>query len=160
MCKEMPFVEPAAQGRKKYFRFRKVIFEDGTSGHALETRYTYQQARHPVCGPRGGRAYQLFYRQAYYADGVFYRMANRRDDGGAWRNVLVPIDGPLWDAYPIQTERESLPSISIQCSDGRPVATSGAIAWYDGCGASFADAVAPWLGLTRAMRRREDRRAA
>jgi hypothetical protein len=159
MCKEIPLVEPAAHGGKKYFRYRKVLFGDGTSGHALETRYTYQRARRPVCGPRGGRAYQIFYRQAYYADGIFYRMANHRDERGAWRNILVPIDGRLWDAYPIQTKREGMPSISIQCGDGRPVSTSGALSWYNGCGASFADAVAPWAGLTRTMRKRPSGKA-
>ena len=30
MCTIKPFTEPAATGGKKYFRYRKVVFEDGT----------------------------------------------------------------------------------------------------------------------------------
>ena len=93
MCTIKPFVEPAATGGRKYFRYRKVTFEDGTQGRALETRYTWASARRPCEGPRGGRAYQTFYRTAYWAEGRFWRMANVPTPEG-WENRLVPIDGP------------------------------------------------------------------
>lgn len=153
MCIIKPFVEPAAAGRKKYFRYRKVVFEDGTQGRAMETRYTWASAKRPCEGPRGGRCYQTFYRTAYWAGGRFWRMANVPTESG-WENRLAPIDGPVWDTYPLQSAAEGVPVVRVSCEGGRPVGVTGDLAWHEGCGAAFGDAMAPWLGLDRKPRAR------
>lgn len=153
MCTIRPFTEPAAMGGKKYFRYRKVTFQDGTQGRALETRYTWASARRPCEGPRGGRAYQVFYRIAYWAEGRFWRMANVPTETG-WENRLLPIDGPVWDAYPLQSAAEGVPAVRVSCEGGRPVSVSGDVTWYEGCGATFEAAMSGWLGLDRQPRAR------
>lgn len=133
MSTTYPYAEPKdAKGRPVFYaRFRTLRTASGDPLQVQTTRYTWQIAKRPVTGPRGGRNYQEFARTVYYAGGVFYRARNYQDAQGRWYNGLEPVTGTIWDAHPLYTQqRGDAPSVSIRCSDGQPVMACDAEACY------------------------------
>lgn len=154
--------EPADEGKRQSFRFRKIIDADGTEVRALTTRYSYAEGRFVRNdGPRGGKRVHTFPRQAYYLDGRFYRISRAPLDseGREWTAFLAPISGTIVDVYPLQSAQEGIPDVAIVCRDGFPMSVSGALPWSSDSGIPFAEGIAPWLKLDRKPRKRTEKAA-
>ena len=113
----------AYKKRPYYARIRAYEMPDGTTARALTTRYSHEQAMRSCKGPRGGKAYEPFYRNVYYFEGKFYKACNLQREDGSYYNSLAPISG--WISEIPTSNRESkknadIPVASIFCVDGAP----------------------------------------
>lgn len=154
--------EPAAEGKRQSFRFRKILDADGTEVRALTTRYSFAEGTFiRNDGPRGGKRIHTFPRNAYYLDGRFCRIRRAPLDaeGREWSAFLEPISGTITDVYPIQSSQEGIPDVSIVCRDGYPICTAGALPWSADSGIPFVEGIAPWLKLDRKPRKRTEKAA-
>lgn len=111
----------------RYYRRHRPVSIDGREVSALTTRYTFGAAkRRPAKGPRGGRAWQEYYRSVYWAGGMFWTVRNTYDasrEGSPYQYLAVPITATLYDVHTSQTveQGKALPVESITCDHGRPV---------------------------------------
>lgn len=155
---EASWQEPiASTGKRHSFAYRKLELEDGTEVRALATRYSYAEGRYiRRDGPRGGRRLHTFPRTAYYLDGRFYRIrrAPKDEQLKEWHAWLEPLAGTIVDAYPLQSEAEGIPAVSIRLDCGYPVSVSGELPWSKDSGIAFSEGIAPWLHLDRKPRLR------
>lgn len=82
-------------------KFRtKALTLGGATGRLIP--YTTGTFMRPEAGPRGGRGYRICYRQVWYVNGLFCRVANvpHEVDGRVeWTREFDPIDGEVWNRY-------------------------------------------------------------
>lgn len=104
-----------------YNRRRWCMTPEGVKVHAMTTRYAWKMARRNATGPRGGRALEEHPRWVYYLEGRFYRSERVQTRPNEWSNVIVPLEGRMWDIHPQQSAFEGIPSAAITCEDGWPV---------------------------------------
>lgn len=104
-----------------YNRRRWCETADGQRVHAMTTRYCWEMAKRNATGPMGGRALEEHPRWVYYLEGRFYRSKRLKVSETQWANVIVPLDGTMWDVHPRQSEFEGVPVARITCDDGWPV---------------------------------------
>lgn len=109
---------------KPYYARRRSYVVNGETLDTLTTRYTWQRAMRKCEGPRGGKAYKPFYRNVYYAGGVFYKACNVQGADGKYFNSLEPITGTITE-IPISNRQSKknapIPEASIVLEEGRPV---------------------------------------
>ena len=122
----IPYTEPRskATGRPVFSqRHRTMQTEDGHEVRATITRYSWGWGYRPTSGPRGGRWYQRFPRQVYYADGRFWKTRTRALDqaGTEFDTVLVPVTGTVTDAHPAHSKARGIPVVTITCDHGYPL---------------------------------------
>lgn len=152
--------------RRYYARFRDIPLWNDTSNDvsALTTRYYHEIASRPCLGPRGGKNHsQLFYRDAYYYDGRFWKIVNQevadytdcwdyleldcdsRDiDSRVYTNALYPITGAIHDKVPLQSMEKGIPVVCITCEDGYPVSVrEGQNVIWDGD--------SPWIDIAHIL---------
>lgn len=117
-----------AKVRRYYARHREL--EHVEAGEvcakidAIVTRYAYREGLRRVEGPRGGKAYQTFYRETYYSAATLTWYDVRRVEVAphVWRCVFVPIrSAVLRDVHQGQTAEQGLPVASIVIEDGHAV---------------------------------------
>ena len=108
--------------KRHYNRHPKLRMADGTEVKPLRTRYTdlWKWRTSKEVGPRGGKRYERFPRMVYYLDGLFWRNESVERGPGDWVERLVPVDGAIWDAHPIQSREQGIPVVLIRCEGGRP----------------------------------------
>ena len=120
----MGYKVPVLPYRPKRHSNRRRPFQmmDGSKPKVLQTRYTYEWGTRisEEKGPLGGKRYERFPRWVYYYEGRFYKNANAPMEGGGFANVLVPINGLIWDAHEEQSKLEGIPVVSIWCDGGEP----------------------------------------
>ena len=110
----------------RYYKRRRELQNESLDGttSAVVTRYAWGEGKRIVKGPRGGKLYQRFYRQAYYNDGRFYKISKVNTGKGLWPRVFVPLDGRIWDCHPLQSEEQGIPAVAIDLKMGYPVAVT------------------------------------
>jgi hypothetical protein len=153
--------------RRYYARHRTMplLGSDGmpaAEADALTTRYAYRTGRRRTTGPRGGRAYQEFWRDVYYVRELALWCEIRRvptelsTDGepASWAAVLAPIaSATLRDVHAEQTAAAGLDVCTIEVRDGLATRVTarvgqGPYVLYDaGEDAGQWPAVAAWLRL-------------
>lgn len=129
MCK--PKVYPPKPSTY-YRRHRTITTAEGQELRALTTRYSYgNPGRRSATGPRGGKAYQEFWRWTYYANGQFFTVKNEpvADASGnvsGFAAVARPLTASIFDVHEAQTleQGKALPVDSIDVVNGRPVSVT------------------------------------
>lgn len=107
-----------------YNRRRWCLTADGERVHAMTTRYSWKTSYRNATGPNGGRAKSEHPRWVYYLGGRFYRNERVQLLPNQWANVIVPLDGTMWDVHPQQSRFEGIPAARITCEDGWPVSVT------------------------------------
>ena len=117
-----------AKVRRYYARHRELEAvsggEIGAKVDAIVTRYAYREGLRKCEGPRGGKAYQTFYRDVYYSAATleWYDVKRVEVAPHVWRCVFVPIkSATLRDVHQGQTAEQGLPVASIVIEDGHAV---------------------------------------
>jgi hypothetical protein len=114
-----------AKVRRYYARHRELEhIVSGATVDAIVTRYAYREGLRRVVGPRGGKAYQTFYRDVYYSAATLEWYDVRRVEVAphVWRCMYAPIkSATLHDVHQGQSVEQGVPVASISIEDGHAV---------------------------------------
>jgi len=87
------------------YRLKRLTLQ-GTRGSL--TPYTTGTFLKPKAGPRGGKGYQVCYRQVWFVNGLFCRVAKFKDEVEGWYRYFEPITGEVWNRYDKSEEHYEL----------------------------------------------------